>query len=214
MRAGHIEPCPRRVRAEHHGHVVALTDAAQYLWEHDHYPAWYLPDADVRLDGIDPGALRRDESLPGHVRIAWDAVEHWFEEDEEVHKHPRDPYKRVDVRDASRHVQVLVDGVVVADSHRPRLLFETSLPTRYYLPKVDVRFEHLTPTATSSVCPYKGQAEYWAVTVDGTTHADLAWGYRYPVPEVGKIADHVCFYNEKVDLVVDGVAIPRPVTQF
>ena len=214
MRAGHIEPCPRRVRAEHRGHLVARSDAAQYLWEHDHYPAFYLPEGDVRLDQVDPAAIRRDERLPGHVRIAWDAVDHWFEEDTEVFKHPCDPYHRVDVREASRHVQVLVDAVVVADSTRPKLLFETGLPTRYYLPLADVRTDLLTPTATASVCPYKGLAEYWAVTVAGTTYPDLAWAYRYPVPEAARIAGHVCFYNERVDLVVDGVALERPVTPF
>jgi uncharacterized protein (DUF427 family) len=214
MHEGHIEPCPRRVRAEHHGEVVLVSDDAQYLWEHDHYPAWYVPEAHVRLDLIDATALRRDERLPGHVRIAWSALDHWFEEDDEVHQHPRDPYKRVDVRAGSRHVQVSLDGVILADSHRPVLLFETTLPTRYYLPKLDVRFDHLAPTATRSTCPYKGEAEYWAVSVNGTTHPDLAWGYRYPLPEVSKIADHVCFYNERVDIVLDGTAVPRPTTHF
>jgi len=214
MRAGHVEPCPRRVRAERHGKVVVRTDAAQYLWEHDHFPAFYLPEADVDLDGIDPAALRRDDALPGHVRIAWDAVDHWFEEDTEVFKHPVDPYHRVDVREASRRVQVLVDGVVVAESSRPKLLFETGLPTRYYLPWADVRTDLLAPTATSSVCPYKGQAHYWAVTVGGATYPDLVWGYRYPVPEAAGIAGCVCFYNERVDLVVDGIALDRPVTPF
>ena len=92
----------------------------------------------------------------GHVRFDWDAMDHWFEEDEEVYTHPRDPYTRVDILASSRQVQVEVDGVTVADSTSPRLLFETGLPTRYYLPKIDVRMDLLRPTDTFTDCPYKG----------------------------------------------------------
>lgn len=190
------------------------TDAARYLWEIEAFPAWYVPTDDVRLDLVDASAVRRDDRLPGHVALAWPAVDHWYEEDTEVHGHPNDPYHRVDVRDSSRLVEVFVAGVRVASSNRPRLLFETTLPTRYYLPKLDVDFGALTPTSTTSVCAYKGTAQYWAVTVDGATYPDLAWGYRHPTPEAARIADHVCFYNERVDIVLDGVALDRPVTPF
>ncbi len=144
----------------------------------------------------------------------WNKMDAWYEEDEEVFVHPRDPYHRVDVLESSRHVEVLVNGVKVADSHRPRLLFETGLPTRYYLPKLDVRMDLLRPTASSSRCPYKGVASYWSVEAGGTVVEDLVWGYQTSVVECPKIAGLVCFYNEKVDLVVDGERQERPKTRW
>jgi uncharacterized protein (DUF427 family) len=138
----------------------------------------------------------------------------WFEEDEEIFVHPRNPTTRIDVLDSSRHVQVVVDGVTVADSHRPRLLFETGLPTRYYLPKVDVRMELLEPTDSESACPYKGTARYWSVRIGEHLHEDFAWSYPTPLPESQKVAGMVCFYNERVDLIVDGEPLERPHTKF
>jgi uncharacterized protein (DUF427 family) len=129
----------------------------------------------------------------------------WFEEDEEVFVHPRDPYTRVDILPTSREVRVELDGVTIARSTSARLLFETGLPVRYYLPKPHVRMDLLTPTPTVTACPYKGTAEYWSVTVDGTEHPDLVWSYRTPLPESQKIAGLMAFYNDKVDIYVDGV---------
>jgi uncharacterized protein (DUF427 family) len=138
----------------------------------------------------------------------------WFEEDEEVFVHPRDPHTRIDVLGSSRHIEILVDGVKIADSHQPRILFETGLPARYYLPRTDVRMDLLRPSATETQCPYKGTATYWSVVIDGTVHADLLWTYRTPTPESQKVAGLVCFYNERVDVVIDGVAQERPKTKF
>ena len=214
METGHHEPCPRRVRVVHRGLVALDTTEAIYVWEHPYYPWWYVPAASVERALLPAAALSDGVGIDGYVRIQWDGVDAWFEEDEEVFRHPRDPYHRVDVRDSSRHVRVTVDGVVVAESTRPRLLFETGLPTRYYLPKLDVRMDLLTPTSTSSVCPYKGEAEYWSVNVNGAAHPDVVWGYRDPIPEAFKIAGLVCFYNEKVDIDVDGRDAGRPVTAF
>jgi uncharacterized protein (DUF427 family) len=153
-------------------------------------------------------------ALDGTIRLDWASMDAWFEEDEEVFVHPRDPHTRVDVLQSSRHVRVEVDGVTVADSHQPRLLFETGLPPRYYLPKTDVRMDLLAPTATSTQCPYKGTAQYYSVQVNGALHEDLAWWYQHPTLESAKIAGYVCFYNERVDLYVDGVLQERPRTPF
>jgi uncharacterized protein (DUF427 family) len=131
-----------------------------------------------------------------------------------VFTHPRDPYTRVDILPSSRHVRVEVDGVTVAESTSPRLLFETGLPGRYYLPKTHVRLDLLIPTDTVTHCPYKGQAEYWSVRAGDTVHGDLAWSYRTPLPESQKIAGLIAFYNEKVDTYVDGVLQQRPSTKF
>jgi uncharacterized protein (DUF427 family) len=154
------------------------------------------------------------EELRDLIRLDWDSMDAWFEEDEEVFTHPRDPYTRVDILPSSRHVRVEVDGVTVAESASPRLLFETGLPVRYYLPKTHVRMELLTPSDSVSHCPYKGQAEWWSVRVGDGLRDDLAWSYRTPLPESQKIAGLVAFYNEKVDIYVDGVLQERPHTKF
>jgi uncharacterized protein (DUF427 family) len=163
-------------------------------------------------------ALRYEDSpieeLRGLIRLEWDAMDAWFEEDEEVFTHPRDPYTRVDILPSSRHVRVEVDGVTVAESTSPKLLFETGLPPRYYLPKTHVRLDLMVPTDSVTHCPYKGQAEWWSVRANGSIHEDLAWSYRTPLPESQKIAGLVAFYNEKVDIYVDGVLQVRPHTKF
>jgi uncharacterized protein (DUF427 family) len=154
------------------------------------------------------------EELRDLIRLDWDSMDAWFEEDEEVFTHPRDPYTRVDILASSRHVRVEVDGATIAESTSPRLLFETGLPVRYYLPKTHVRMDLLAPTDTASHCPYKGQAEWWSVRAGDIVHDDLAWSYRTPLPESQKIAGLIAFYNEKVDIYVDGVRQERPVTKF
>jgi uncharacterized protein (DUF427 family) len=154
------------------------------------------------------------EELRGHVRFDWDAMDGWFEEDEEVFTHPRDPGVRVDILESSRRVRVEIDGVTVADSVRPRLLFETGLPTRYYLPKTDVRLDLLEKSETVTHCPYKGSSDYWSVRIGGQLHRDLVWGYRTPLPESQKITGLVAFTDEKVDVYVDDVLQERPKTKF
>jgi uncharacterized protein (DUF427 family) len=158
---------------------------------------------------VQGAALRFQESpfaeLRNTIRFDWDAVDAWFEEDEQVFTHPRDPYTRVDILPSSRHVRVEAAGITVAESSKPTLLFETNLPTRYYVPKTHVRMDLLVPTDTVSHCPYKGSAEYWSLRDGGEAYADLAWSYRTPLPESQKIAGLIGFYTERVDLYVDGV---------
>ncbi|HZQ86031.1 MAG TPA: DUF427 domain-containing protein [Acidimicrobiales bacterium] len=154
------------------------------------------------------------EDITGYRALYWRKVDAWFEEDDEIFVHPKDPYSRVDVLSSSRHVVVAVDGEVVADTVRPRLLFETGLPTRYYVPKADVRMDLLTATDTSTQCPYKGVAEYWSVTVGDATYDDIAWSYPFPIPECPKIEGLVAFFNERVDITVDGELQARPKTAW
>ena len=151
------------------------------------------------------------ESRPdftGYLAFKWKAMDHWFEEEEEVFLHPRHPYHRVDTLPSSRHVEVLVDGVKVADTTRPFLLFETGLPTRYYLPEEDVQKEYLLSSTTHSVCPYKGQARYYSVKVNGNVLQDAAWHYPDPIPEAPKLKGLVAFWPEKdrnrIQILVDG----------
>jgi len=239
-----FETGAKRVRALLGGEVVADTVRPVLVWEVPYYPTYYVPARDVRAelrpdggsvhspsrgDGrtftvraggrAAPGAALRYEKSPIEelrdlVRLDWHAMDAWFEEDEEVFTHPRDPYTRVDILASSRHVRVEVGGATIAESTSPRLLFETSLPVRYYLPKPDVRLDLMIPTDTVSHCPYKGRAEYWSVRARDGVHADLAWSYRAPLPESQKIAGLIAFYNEKVDISVDGVLQERPVTKF
>lgn len=152
--------------------------------------------------------------IEGYVSFDWASMDAWFEEDEEVYTHARDPYTRLDILQSSRTIRVEVAGVVVAESSQPRILFETGLPARYYLPKTDVRFEHLDPTGTQTHCPYKGTARYWSISVNGEVYEDLAWGYDTPLPESQKITGYVAFYNEKLDIFVDGELQERPKTVF
>src|SRR3984893_14967606 len=152
--------------------------------------------------------------LTDHIAFYWNAIDAWYEEDEEVFVHPRDPYTRVDTVHSSRHVRVVVDGMTVADTNRPVLLFETGLPTRYYIPKLDVRMDLLEPTDTVTHCPYKGDANYWSLRVREKAYPDFVWTYVHPIPEIPKIENLLCFYNEKVDLYVDGVRQERPVSPF
>ena len=165
--------------------------------------AWSYPEPDGDRAGL------RD-----HITFFWNSMDAWYEEDDEVFVHPRDPHHRVDVLNSSRHVKVVVEGMVVAETRRPRLLFETGLPTRYYIPKIDVRMDLLEPTETTTGCPYKGRASYWAVKAGDRLLADLVWAYPAPIPECPKIENLLSFYNEKVDIHVDGELQPRPKTQW
>lgn len=212
----------KRVRAYAGGQLVADSRSPVLVWEIPYYPTYYLPEEDVHAtlkaagdDTYDvivgdvrlPNAARRHLDL---VRLEFGAMDEWLEEDEPIYVHPRDPYKRVDILASSRHVEVRIDDEVVASSRQPRILFETGLPPRYYLPLPDVRMDLLRPSATRTSCPYKGTASYWSVG----EHEDIAWIYRTPVAESQKIAGLVCFYNEKVDLYVDGEPQERPETPF
>jgi uncharacterized protein (DUF427 family) len=228
-----VEPTPRRVRVRLGGTVVADSSRAQLLIQYPPagLPTYYLPRADVR-----PGALveadggwdvvagerrarnaawaHRDPTgalavLADHVTFSWERLG-WYEEDEQVFGHARDPHHRVDTARGSRRVEIYLKGERLADSVRPLLLFETRLPTRYYLPFADVRTDLLTGSDTVSYCPYKGHARYFS----HPAAADVAWSYPDPIPENPKIRDLVSFYNERVDVVLDGEPVDRPESPF
>lgn len=159
------------------------------------------------------------DDLAGHIAFEWFSrsgrgLDRWYEEDEEIFIHPRDPHKRVDALPSSRHVRVEVGGTVVADTRRPVLLFETGLPTRYYIPREDVRLDLLVPSDLSTGCPYKGTAAYWSWPGGGDAPANLVWSYPEPLPAVGAVKGLLAFYNEAVDITVDGERLERPVTPF
>jgi uncharacterized protein (DUF427 family) len=154
-------------------------------------------------------------AIKDYVAFYWDRVDHWFEEDDEIFVHARDPYKRVDVVNSSRPLQVIVGGVTVADTKRARFLYETRLPTRYYIPPEDVRMDLLVASDKVTACPYKGTARYYSVKVGDQVFPDIVWGYPEPIAECPKIKAYLCFFNEQVDeILLDGVALPRPLTPW
>jgi uncharacterized protein (DUF427 family) len=150
-----------------------------------------------------------DPDLDGYAVLDFDAFDAWFDEDERLVAHPRDPYHWVEIRRSSRHVRIERDGRLLAESAHPTLAFETSLPTRFYLPRDDVRAEMHRSDRTTT-CAYKGQAVYWSFG-DGQ---DIAWSYPSPLPDAARLTDLVAFYDELVDVTVDGVARPRPESVF
>ncbi|MFJ6573855.1 DUF427 domain-containing protein [Streptomyces sp. NPDC091292] len=159
------------------------------------------------------------DDLAGHIAFAWflhgeTVLDHWYEEEEEIFIHPRDPHKRVDALPSSRHVRVEIEGTVVADTHRPVLLFETGLPVRYYIPREDVRLDLFTPTDHASGCPYKGTATYWSWSGEGDVPPNVVWSYLEPLPAVAAVQGLIAFYNEAVDITVDGERLNRPTTVF
>jgi uncharacterized protein (DUF427 family) len=155
-----------------------------------------------------------DPDLAGYFELDFSAFE-WLEEDEPIVSHPRDPFHRIDVRRSSRSVLVEHEGTVLADSNRPRLLFETNLPVRSYLPREDVRLDRLLPSETRTSCAYKGEtSSYWAVERPDGRVVDVAWSYEHPLPDAAEIAGLVAFFDERVDVVLDGVRRERPATPW
>jgi uncharacterized protein (DUF427 family) len=239
---GHVEPVPRRIRARLGGTTVLDTTAARYAWERAAYPQYYVPLADVapgalvdegveeerplgpaRRHAVRAGGRSRPAAawvpttgeLRGAVRFRWGSLDAWFEEDEEVFVHPRSPYTRVDALRSGRSVRVELDGVLLAESSSPVLVFETGLPTRYYLPRTALDLGALEPSGTVTECPYKGRTSgYWSARTGGGLHRDVAWSYDFPTRQLLPIAGLIAFYNERVDHVVDGVRLERPVTHF
>lgn len=224
-------------------HQVFDTTRALYVWEWPPYPQYVIPRVDVDEDclvGEGPGestsrgpaesfALRVGRELrhgaaiaytnspipglTGMLRFRWDALDHWYEEDEEIFVHPRNPYARVDALRSNRRIRVERDGVVLAEAPSGVLVFETGLPTRYYLERTSVRFEHLIPSATRTSCPYKGNTSgYWsarAASEMAEDAKDIAWAYDFPTRQLQPVAGLVAFYNDKVDIYVDGDKVDR-----
>jgi uncharacterized protein (DUF427 family) len=238
-----VERTRKRVRAILGGVTIVDSSSVLMVWEIPYYPTYYFPEADVNMGAlVDSGETKRSPSrgnatlyqvkaggkagmayaylepkmaeLAGHVALEWSSMDHWFEEDEEVFTHARDPYTRIDILPSSRRVRVEIDGTTVADTTNASFLLETYLPTRYYIPKTDVRMDLLSPTHLASHCPYKGKARYWNVVIDEVIHENVVWAYDSPFPESQKILGLVSFYNEKVDIYIDEVIEDRPTSKF
>lgn len=242
-RALYLEPTPKRIRVEVGGETIADSRRAMLLHESGLQPLYYLPPEDVRADVLEPtdkhtrcpkkgeasyysvrvgdrvvkdAAWYYPDPLPdapsqlkGLIAFYFDRVDRWFEEAEEIGVHARDPYHRIDVLASDRQVRISLDGQVLAETTDALALFESNLPTRWYIPREDISAE-LGPSDTMTRCPYKGTAGYYSVNGD----EDLIWYYADPLPEVGRIKDRLCFFNEKVDIELDGELQQRPDTPW
>lgn len=208
-RVVYVEPLLRRVRGMRDGQTLVDSDDVALIHESGALPRYLFPAKHVHVEAT----LHPD--IDDHVVVEWDAVDAWFEEDERVLVHPRDPYHRIDTFSTSRRVEVRVDGELLASSTRTKALYETSLPTRYYFPRADVRLDLLEPSDTVTECAYKGTARHWSARLGDRTIPDVAWSYDDEVRREGEaVRALIAFYDERVDLDVDGARQERPSTRW
>ena len=208
-------PISRWIRGTRGKDTIVDSRRAVLVWEPGKkVPIYAFPREDVALVSgpADASEARgfADPDLDGYITIPWDSLDHWFEEDEEMFVHPRDPFVRVDALKSSRHVRVERDGHLLAESDSPILVFETGLPTRYYLPERDVDPSLLVDSDLQTGCPYKGFASYRDVVLSGRRYPGLFWYYQAPFREVSQVKGYLAPYNERVDLIVDGHPQQRP----
>lgn len=201
VRTDLLEPSETRTSSENKGEA---------RWWHLRLGGGLVEDAAWEWHDPPSGA----PPLAGLLGFKWDALERWFEEDEEAVVHARDPYHRVDVLDTSRRIRISLDGRLLAETHGGKVIFETGLPPRWYVPPDDVHAELLIPSETRTGCAYKGFASYWSVRAGDRVEEDLAWCYREPRREVALIEGMVAFFNERVDVELDGELQERPLTPW
>jgi uncharacterized protein (DUF427 family) len=212
-----VEPSPRWIRAVRDGETVVDSRRVKMLHQHGVLARYFFPRDDVRwekLGDLEPVTPPADApQLDHHVSFAWDDLDAWFEEDEQLISHAIDPYHRVDVRPTSRHVVISTGGTVLADTRRAHALFESGLPTRWYVPREDVVAE-LEPSELQTACAYKGVASYFSTRVGDELLENIAWSYLQPRHDATAVQDLVCFFNESVDLDIDGERQERPKTPW
>ena len=238
-----VEPTQRWVRVKFGGETIADSKHPMLLLHYGpgKLPTYFFSEENVRMDllvisgenngkqffTVKVGNKEAEGAAWRYVRptpklaalqdlltFEWHKMDAWYEEEEEIFVHARDPHKRVDVLPGSRHLKIIVGDEIVAETHQPHLLFETWLPTRYYIPRADVRMEMLQLSDLKTRCPYKGLARYWSVKVGGEVFKNMVWSYENPIPECPKIKGLVCFFNEKVDIYLDGELQARPITPW
>jgi uncharacterized protein (DUF427 family) len=238
----YFEDDPRRIRALLGGETVADSRRMKLLHESGRLPVYHFPEGDVRTDLFEPSDKTEESKLKGtarfwtvraggrsapdaawswsepllagYIALDWSSMDDWLAEDDRLFGHPHDPYSRIDVHESSRHVKVSRDGVLLAETRRAKILFETGLPPRFYIPAEDVRTELLVPSSTKTVCAYKGSASYWSVQVGDGLVEDVVWAYPEPQHDAEPVRDLLCFFNERVDLELDGELAERPRTQW
>jgi len=239
-----ILPTPRRVRIRFNDVFIVDTTSAVHVWEHEYYPQFYVPLTELKswetkqaIEGGQAailtvkvgkrqtdrvlafpkdGVTSKTSKLAGLVRVEIGAVDQFYEEDTPIYVHPKDPFKRIDILHSTRPLKISLDGTPIANTTTSYHLYETLLPCRYYLLSTSiVDWSLLRPSETRSQCPYKGEAEYYDVVLpNGKEYKDIVWYYKRPLLECTPVTGCFCFYNEKVDIELDGVALERPKTKF
>ncbi|KAL8994123.1 MAG: hypothetical protein Q9169_005819 [Polycauliona sp. 2 TL-2023] len=219
----------RRVRVLFDGMYLADSTSACHVWEHEYYPQFYFPTSELRVGYVKREPIDKDDAvsfakyqgptkstntalmftkgkLKGLTRFEFSEMDAWFEEDQPIYQHPKDPFKRIDILPSTRKITVKVDDIVVAESTMNMFLFETLLRTRYYMPKTAINMQYIRPSLKTTVCPYKGVAEYYNLIVNGNEIKDAVWWYRHPTRESALIEGMACFYNENenIKVYVDG----------
>ncbi len=195
----YVEDFPRRVRAVLDGRTVIDSDNAVLVHETGNLPHYAFPADAVAIDA------ENEPHADGYVTVPWEAIDAWFEEDERVEVHPRDPYHRIDTFSTSRRVAVTLDGVTLAETTRSRALYETGLPVRFYVPSADVEVGLLEPSPARTECPYKGTARHWSARIDGDLVEDVAWQYDVEVRrEAEPVRGYLAFYDDRTTIEVDG----------
>jgi uncharacterized protein (DUF427 family) len=194
----YAEPFPRRVRAVVGDRSVVDSEEVWLVHRPGQPPAYAFPAHEV-----DAAVAEPEPELPGYVRVRWDAVDAWFEEEEQVSGHPRNPYHRIDCLRTSRHLRVEVAGALLVDTTDTIALYETGLAPRLYVRPALVRMDLLVPSATITYCPYKGTASYWSAVVEGSVVDDVAWSYEDPLPESEPIRGLLSFYDHRVTVTHD-----------
>jgi uncharacterized protein (DUF427 family) len=192
-----VEPFLRRVRAHVGAHKILDSERVVLVHRPGHSPAYAFPADDV-LDDV-PTSV--EPAVPGYVRVAWDAATTWYEEEEQVFAHPRNPYHRVDCVRARRRLKVEVSGVVLVDTDEVIGVYETSRSPQLYVRRDAVRMDLLVVSPTVTYCTYKGKATHWTARVDGADVPDVAWSYDDPLPECGPIAGLLSFYPERATML-------------
>jgi uncharacterized protein (DUF427 family) len=209
-RVVYVEPWPRRVRALTGDRVVVDSERTVLVHESGRLPRYAFPAEDVFVEA------EAEPEVDGYVQVAWSLADRWLEEDEEIIVHPHDPFHRIEVLPSSREIRIRIGGELFAESTRPRILFETSLPPRYYLPREDIRMDALEPSDLRTGCAYKGWATYWdAMTSTGRVPA-AAWSYLEPLREGELIGNLLCFFQERHEIVVEveGVVVEATPTPW
>ena len=197
----YVEDFSRRVRAVIAGRVVIDSDATVLVHEPGALPHYAFPAAHVDIAADD------EPHADGHLTVAWDAVDAWFEEDERVEVHPRDPYHRIDTFSTSRRIRVTIDEVMLAETTRSLALHETGLPVQFYVPSADIDLGRLEASPTRTECPYKGTARHWSASVSDRLVEDVAWQYDQEVlREAEPVRGYFAFYDDRVVVEVDGQA--------
>jgi len=192
----YIEPHRRRVRGIK-GDVTVIDSERALLMHRPGYPPTYaFPAGDV--DGV---PTEPDSDAPGYVTVAWDAVDAWFEEDEEVFGHPRNPYHRVDCLRSTRQLRVEAAGTTLVDTADTLAVYETALEPRLYVDPRSVRMDLLRTSATQTYCPYKGTATYWTAHLGDVVLDDVAWSYEDPLPESTTLQHYLSFDESRVTVV-------------